>query len=86
MSVIKSASPIGFNIKTKNRLIFAGEKLYPPFLKNVCYDMEKNPYRWNIEYEKAKQEKIEDEKIEDEKLLTNKTTQVKAKRKKITIK
>ena len=73
MSVVKSASPIGFNIKIKNGIIFSDEEIYPPFSKNILYDMAKNPHRWNITYEKtdeiekARQEKIEQEKVEDEK-------------------
>lgn len=51
MSTIISAIP-GFTIKTKDGLIFKGTKLLPPFVKNVEYDIENNPHRWELEYEK----------------------------------
>ena len=55
MSEIKSATPLGFNIKTKDAIFFGGQKIMPPLCDNILFDIQENPYRWKVEYtEKGK--------------------------------
>lgn len=52
MENVKSATPIkGFNIKTKDGILFGGQPIYPPFNVDVMYDITHNPERWDIVYQ-----------------------------------
>ena len=65
-NIVSAKLKEGVNIKTRDGIIFGGEKVYPPFSDNIQYDIENNPSRWELELPKKKKPTKKESKVTKE--------------------